>query len=335
MARIVFGLGTSHGPMLSTPPAQWDLRAGADRANLRHAYRGEWLDFATLGARRARDFTPEAALPERQQRYERCQRALDTLAQRLRAAAPDVVLIVGNDQREVFQDDLTAAFTVFTGASMPNVPLDEVRRARLPPGIAIAEHGHCPPEGATYAGAPELAGALVRSMMAQGFDVAQSARFTGGADRQSGIPHAFGFIYRRILQDAPPPSIPVFVNGGVPDNIPSAARCLAFGHALGRAVQSWDADLKVALIASGGWTHFVVDEELDQRFLAGFSAHDEIALSGIAEPLFHGNTSEMKNWYPVAAAMHDAERRFRLIDYVPCYRSEAGTGNAMGFAVWE
>ena len=47
MARIVFGLGTSHGPMLSTPPAQWDLRAGADRANPRHAYRGEWLDFAT------------------------------------------------------------------------------------------------------------------------------------------------------------------------------------------------------------------------------------------------------------------------------------------------
>jgi 3-O-methylgallate 3,4-dioxygenase len=23
-----------------------------------------------------------------------------------------------------------------------------------------------------------------------------------------------------------------------------------------------------------------------------------------------------------------------LVDYVPCYRSEAGTGNAMGFAYW-
>ena len=335
MARLVLGVGTSHGPMLSTAPAQWDLRADADRANPRHAYRGEWLDFAALRTRRGRDFTPEATLPERQPRYDRCQHALDVLAQRVRAAAPDVVLIVGNDQREVFQDDLTAAFTVFTGASIPNVPLDEARRARLPPGIAIAEHGHCPPQGASYAGAPDLARSLVRSMMAQGFDVAQSSRFAGSADRQSGIPHAFGFIYRRILQDQPPPSIPVFVNAGVPDNIPSASRCLAFGRALGHAVRGWDADLKVALIASGGWTHFVVDEELDQRFLAGFSAHDEIALSGIAEPLFHGNTSEMKNWYPVAAAMHGAQRRFRLIDYVPCYRSEAGTGNAMGFAVWE
>ena len=335
MARLVLGVGTSHGPMLSTAPAQWDLRADADRANPRHAYRGEWLDFAALRTRRGHDFTPEATLPERQPRYDRCQRALDVLAQRVRAAAPDVVLIVGNDQREVFQDDLTAAFIVFTGASIPNVPLDEARRARLPPGIAIAEHGHCPPEGASYAGAPDLARSLVRSMMEQGFDVAQSSRFAGSADRQIGIPHAFGFIYRRILQDQPPPSIPVFVNGGVPDNIPSASRCLAFGRALGHAVRSWDADLKVALIASGGWTHFVVDEALDQRFLAGLSAHDEAALAGIAEPLFHGNTSEMKNWYPVAAAMHGAQRRFRLIDYVPCYRSEAGTGNAMGFAVWE
>ncbi len=24
----------------------------------------------------------------------------------------------------------------------------------------------------------------------------------------------------------------------------------------------------------------------------------------------------------------------KLIDYVPCYRSEAGTGNAMAFAYW-
>jgi 3-O-methylgallate 3,4-dioxygenase len=23
-----------------------------------------------------------------------------------------------------------------------------------------------------------------------------------------------------------------------------------------------------------------------------------------------------------------------VVDYVPCYRSEAGTGNAMGFAYW-
>src|SRR5207244_3795695 len=44
MAEIVLGIGTSHGPLLSTPPEQWDLRAGADRVNKQHAYRGKIFD---------------------------------------------------------------------------------------------------------------------------------------------------------------------------------------------------------------------------------------------------------------------------------------------------
>ncbi len=335
MARIVLGLGSSHGPMLSTAPQQWDLRASADRANPRHAYRGEWLDFETLKMRREQDFSERASLAQRQLNHARCQRALDVLAARLRAAAPDLVVLLGNDQRELFQDDFTGAFTVFCGEKIDNVPLDPARRARLPPGIAIAEAGHCPPDGASYPGAPGFARGLVRALIADGFDVAQSSRLPHGEGRQPGIPHAFGFIYRRIMQDRPPASVPVFVNTGVPDNIPTAARCLAFGHALRRAIGAWDEDLKVALIASGGWTHFVIDEELDQRFLAGMRTRDEAALAALPEALFRGNTCEMKNWYPVLAAMHDLELRFHLVDYVPCYRTEAGTGNAMGFAMWE
>lgn len=335
MAKIVLGIGTSHGPMLSTPPAQWDLRAGADRANKNHAYQGELMDFAALKALRSEDFSHAASLPERQLRFERCQTALDELAGKFRAVAADVVVVVGNDQREVFQDDFTGAFTVFCGETIPNVPLNAERRAKLPPGIAIAEAGHCPPEGASYSGAPLFARALVRSLTADGFDIAQSARLPVGDDRQQGIPHAFGFVYRRIMQDLPPPSVPVFVNCGVPDNIPTAARCLAFGHALHRAISSWPQELRVVVIASGGWTHFVIDEALDQQFLTGMQNADEAALAAIPEKMFQGNTAEMKNWYPVAAAMHDQGLKFRLVDYVPCYRTEAGTGNAMGFALWE
>ena len=39
MANIVLGIGASHGPMLSTPPAQWDLRAGADRDTRQRRFR--------------------------------------------------------------------------------------------------------------------------------------------------------------------------------------------------------------------------------------------------------------------------------------------------------
>ena len=46
-------------------------------------------------------------------------------------------------------------------------------------------------------------------------------------------------------------------------------------------------------------------------------------------------TAEIKNWYPVIAAMNETELEYHLVDYVPCYRSEAGTGNAMAFVYWD
>ena len=42
----------------------------------------------------------------------------------------------------------------------------------------------------------------------------------------------------------------------------------------------------------------------------------------------------MKNWVPVAGAMAELGFAMTLVDYVPCYRSLAGTGNAMCFAHW-
>ena len=42
----------------------------------------------------------------------------------------------------------------------------------------------------------------------------------------------------------------------------------------------------------------------------------------------------MKNWIAAAAAAQRAGLTMELVDYVPCYRSLAGTGNAMGFVRW-
>ncbi|AJC17894.1 DODA-type extradiol aromatic ring-opening family dioxygenase [Pandoraea sputorum] len=337
MARIVFAMGCSHGPMLATPPQMWHLRAGADRKNQQHWFRGEAMAFDALLAARADESSrfAEAIAPEAmQERFDACQRALDTLAERFNEARADVVILLGNDQREVFKEDLTPSITVYAGERIENIPLTEAQVARLPPGVAIAEEGHCPPEGATYPGAPDVADALVRSLCDGHFDVARSVRLPGGEDRQHGIPHAFGFLYRRIMRDTPPPSVPIFLNVGVAPNQPRAARCLAFGHALRAAIEQLPDDLRVAVLASGGMTHFVIDEALDRHVLNAFAEYDEAALADISEPYFNGNTAEIKSWYPLAAAMHDIDWRMTLVDYVPCYRTEAGTGNAMAFAYW-
>jgi hypothetical protein len=88
-------------------------------------------------------------------------------------------------------------------------------------------------------------------------------------------------------------------------------------------------------MASGGLSHFVVNEDLDRQVLKAMETGDEAALVAIPESYFKVGTAEIKNWYPLIAAMNAAGKTFHLVDYVPCYRSEAGTGCAMGFVYWE
>ena len=67
--------------------------------------------------------------------------------------------------------------------------------------------------------------------------------------------------------------------------------------------------------------------------IKAFQEHDAATLIGIPEDRFEmDGTSESKNWVVVAGACEQME--MRLIDYVPCYRTVAGTGVGMGYATW-
>ena len=330
MAEIVLGMGSSHGPLLSTPPEQWDLRAKADRENKSHWYRGKAYDYESLLRERAPGFAGEVTVEVRRERHAQCRRAMEVLERKFQQVKPDAVVIVGNDQREYFGEDLTPSITVYRGAEIVNQQ-DPHEPA---PGLAIAEGGNAPKEGATYPGAPELADHILRSLANEDFDLAQSSSKPVGA-RRPGIPHAYGFIYHSILGDNPPPSVPIILNVHFPHNQPKLHRCLALGHALYRAIKSFQGYSRVAVVASGGLTHFVVDEELDRQVLAAMEKGDEDALAKLPENVFKVGTAEIKNWYPVIASMNAAGRKFHQVDYVPCYRSEAGTGNAMAFVYWE
>ena len=90
----------------------------------------------------------------------------------------------------------------------------------------------------------------------------------------------------------------------------------------------------MAVIASGGLTHFVVEEDLDQEVLAALRAKDGAALRRLPLERFESGTSEIRNWIALAGALAATDLQMQLVDYVPCYRSLAGTGNAMGFAEW-
>jgi hypothetical protein len=329
MAQIVLGMALSHGPMLTTTPEQWELRVPADRA-AEHPFRGRPWSFAELVEhRRAERLGKQSTLDEMRARHAACHRALDRLADIFAEVKPDVAVIFGNDQMEIFNESLIPAFTVMWGDRIVNAEMPAARVASLPPGIAEAIPGYIPPGGATYAGAPELARHIIHALMADAFDVATMKSFPSDE-----TPHAFGFIYRRVMRDNPIPSVPLLQNTFYPPNQPSARRCYDFGRAVVQAIRHWKSEARVALFASGGLSHFVIDEQMDRAFLDALRRRSAADITGMREELLQSGNSEIKNWIALSGGMSETGCEFNLVDYVPCYRSKAGTGTANAFVVW-
>ena len=128
------------------------------------------------------------------------------------------------------------------------------------------------------------------------------------------------------------PIVPVLQNTYYPPNQPTVKRCHAFGKSLAAAIGEWNSDARVAVVASGDLSHFVVDEEFDQRCLKGMLDNDLDILYSLPKEKLNSGTSEVKNWITVSAAVDHL--KMKLVDYVPGYRTLAGTGCAMGFAQW-
>jgi hypothetical protein len=336
MAEIVFGFGSSHGPLLSSSPEHWDFRTAADRTNPAHPYRGKTYTFdQLLQLRKGEDLAALNRIEARRERHARCQHALDRLADRLATAAPDVIVLIGDDQHEWFKPELQPSFAVFHGETVLNSAFDEAEAKTVEPGRAEVMRDRHPPQDQHYPVDTALAHWIIDRLIADEFDVASLAHEPRNAAGPIGVGHAVQFIYRRILRDRPVPLVPIFLNTFYPPNQPTPKRCFDFGHAIGRAIASWDSDKRVAICASGGLSHFVIDEEFDHRIIAALETSDRAALLAEPNALFQSGTSETKNWITAAGILSQTKLRMKLLDYVPCYRSEAGTGNAMAFATWE
>jgi hypothetical protein len=325
MAQIVLGLGTSHSPQLSVPSELWPQYGERDRRNpdLRRQD-GRVYPYEELEALADVSIQKEL-LPETQRRrYEACQRGLARLGEVLAQVAPDVVVIVGDDQKELFHDDNMPALLVYWGDTIRNVPQ---YRNTLPPALQVAAWAYGE-STRDYPVASDLASHIIASFIEQDVDVAHSH----GLPPEQGMGHAFSFIYGRIMTGKVVPTVPIMLNTYYPPNQPTPKRCYAFGQVLRQAVESWPNDSRVAVIASGGLSHFVIDEELDHQIIQALHNHDAAAFAALPRERLNSGNSEIRNWIAMAGAVEHLD--MELIDYVPCYRSPAGTGCAMAFAQW-
>lgn len=334
-SNLSVAAGTSHGPLLNTPPSEWGQRAGADRVNPSLIYRGREYTYRELAALRHGAFADDCAPDVWNRRHAACRVAIDAVGDVLRDSRLDALVIVSSDHKEVFDDTLLPQFAVYWGDSVRHEPFTREELDALPPGLAIAEAANVPTVSAIRKCHPELALHLIEATSVDGFGTAASHQLPSGKYGHGGIPHGWGFVFQQVLRgEVDVPVVPVFVNTFWEPNPPSARRCVEFGTSLGRAIADFPGGHRVGVVASGGLSHMVVDEEFDRAVLDAFLSGDLDALAELPADVLRSGTSETLNWIVTAAAAMQAGLRAELVDYQPCYRTEAGTGCAMAFVTW-
>jgi 3-O-methylgallate 3,4-dioxygenase len=155
------------------------------------------------------------------------------------------------------------------------------------------------------------------------------------APRQQGLPHGFAFVVKRLFDNKPGPLLPVFQNTCYPPNTPTPRRSYQLGRAIAGAVEAWPEDATVAIVASGGLSHFVVDEEIDRLVPDGLQRKDAAALTSLPRHRLYSATSESLNWVALGGAVEATPLQMELLEYVPVYRTEAATGGGWAFARWQ
>ena len=326
MSEIVGAVGTSHSPLLTLPGELWMPYSARDRHN-RDLYdeTGTHTTFDELAVRNGDRYETLINEDHFAERSAACQRALDRLAAHLEAARPDVVVIVGDDQTELFDSTIQPVIAIFHGDRFEMATGEHFADNEI--GSAMRD-GYAMRPSTAFASHRALAQHLIAGLLERDVDVAAS----DGAPRGRGFGHAYGFIAHRLMSRLDVPIVPILLNTYYPPNQPTPGRCYRIGQALGAAINDAPDDVRVALVASGGLSHFVVDPALDEIVLGAIVANDGATLSSIAPARLQAGSSEIRNWITVAGAM--AGRAVAWREYVPCVRSVAGTGMGMGFLAW-
>lgn len=320
----MIGLGTPKTPQVSLPPQLWQVNMGAnDRVHLGASY--EEL-VAARGSRLEAELAPSSIA----ERYERCQRYLDRLAGLMAQAAPDVVVVFGDEDRELWVDQSLPPFSIYSGEAITFQPLSTWQGAERTRAAMWAWYGD---REEHYPVAANMATHLIQELTKREFDVAWCDGQAPGTHFNS----SFAFVRRRIMRDLTIPMVPVTLNASFGVNPPSLKRCYALGRAIRDIVAEWDSTSRVAIVAAGGLSHIVIDEDFDREALRAIGAGDLDALAALptdrltADEVTSGS-GEVRCWVAAGGALEALE--MELIAYEPCYRSPAGTGCGLAFAHW-
>lgn len=304
---VVLGLASSHAPSMFSPAEVWPT-----------IHKG-----LTKGLPQPPEFDLET--PEVVQSYrDRVTKAFDVLRAKIVEAKLDALIIIGDDQTEVFTKSNNPAFAVFTGDQASGSTSITWIGQKL-------EDNHI-----TMHSKPELGKAILTGLIKRGFDPASVEELKALGKPAGGLGHAFARIARVMEVDKLNlPTIPIFVNGYHQPQ-PTAERCYEFGLALQEILA--DRPERIGLFASGGLSHNPmgpragwVDVPLDTWIMERIERGATEDLKGLFmcdSDTMRGGTGEIRAWIAVAAAFH--KKKGVAVDYIPARHAVTG----LGFAYW-
>src|ERR1700720_4540753 len=151
-------------------------------------------------------------------------RAMRLLGKDLDETKPDVAIVIGNDHMETFFLSSVPTFAIMSGE---RAHAEFARKSYdLPVHQGLAED-------------------LLDKLVNADFDMAYS--------QDAVLGHAFAAVYEWVIEGRKIPVVPIFVNTYLPP-LPTARRCQQLGAAIRSVIV--DSDRRVAIIASGGMSHY-------------------------------------------------------------------------------
>ncbi len=145
---------------------------------------------------------------------------------------PDAVVVFYNDHGLNFFLDKMPTFAIGAAAEYKH-----------------ADEGWGLPVSRPYPGDPVFSWHLIESAIADEFDVTTCQEML--------VDHAFTIPLALLWSGAdnrPVRTVPIAINT-VQHPLPSPARCFKFGQAIGRAITSFERDMKVLVLGTGGLSH--------------------------------------------------------------------------------
>jgi hypothetical protein len=231
------------------------------------------------------------------------------LHDRLHAWNPDVLMIIGDDQAENFQQDNLPPFCIYTGAEVKGYPFQR-------PAARVNLWGAPPDTTYTFRCPKAFARDLRNALIRDGFDLASSSALKGW---EWGLAHAHINPLVFLDPEGRFPLLPFFVNcygeEAGPDYPPRPIprRCYELGRGIRRFLDTRPE--RVAVVASSSWSHSflahrfqccAIDLDTDRRYLELLQCGAGSQLAALTpEEIQASGDHELLNWIIVLGIIGD------------------------------